>query len=276
MSDDVQKLRLKPRATAGAPVSSALRTEPGPAGGAVEHSNRPSVTEPERVAPPPLQPNLEAGSESANVSPKTPGDFRGANPPPIATPPPPAVRRAQRAVLVLGSLIILLFVGAGLLAYRLIVRPPVADYSESVLGAFKNPAPSLFSSQEPAPAEPTIIASERATAPPVGPVPASELAPSPSLHLPGEDAGAAFRSWVDNVKISGVRVGSNPRILVGKVSFNRGDVVDEKLGIVFVGYDQDRRMVRFQDSSGAILERSDRVIVPANAPPSAASRQPGR
>jgi len=276
MSDNVQKLRLNPRTSAGAPVSSALRTEPGPTGGAVEPSNRPGAAERERVAPPRLQPNLEVGSESANVSPKTPGYFQGANPPPIATPPPPAVRRAQRAVIILGSLIILLFVGAGFLAYRLIVRPPVADHSESVPGAFKNPAPSLFSSQEPAPAEPTVNASEGTTAPPAGPVPASEPAPSPSLHLPGEDAGSAFRSWVDNVRISGVRVSSNPRILVGKVSFNRGDVVDEKLGIVFVGYDQERRMVRFQDSSGAILERSDRVIVPANAPPSAASRQPGR
>ncbi len=115
------------------------------------------------------------------------------------------------------------------------------------------------------------IPASRSTAP----VESKSESDSPARVSTG-DAAASFRAWVEHVKISGVRVSANPRILIGKVSFNQGDVVDEKLGIIFVGYDKERYLVRFQDSSGAILERQDRVLVPINAPPTAAPRQPNR
>jgi hypothetical protein len=111
--------------------------------------------------------------------------------------------------------------------------------------------------------------------PPAAPVEPAAASDSPA-QAPNENAGSAFRTWVNNVRISGVRVSANPRILIGKVSFNQGDVVDEKLGIIFVGYDKERYVVRFQDSSGAILERQDRVLVPINAPPMSGSRQSNR
>jgi hypothetical protein len=47
-------------------------------------------------------------------------------------------------------------------------------------------------------------------------------------------------------------------VLIAGAPYKPGDVVHAPLGIVFSGYDADRRLVRFQDASGARLERPDR------------------
>jgi hypothetical protein len=55
-----------------------------------------------------------------------------------------------------------------------------------------------------------------------------------------------------------MRSGAVPRILVERATFAVGDVMNHDLGITFDGYDASRRMLRFKDSSGAIVERRER------------------
>ena len=283
MSDDPQKLRLRPRLGAGDQAASAIPIQANLDHGGAESLSRSDAT-PSDVAGAPLKLRRDLATDDALAGlPQR----RGASapqrttaapaPPLLAAPIPPSVQGAQRAVLMLGIAVIVILMAAGFLAYRLFVgaskEAAPANIVEALTPAANPPSPPLKvtsgessglpgNSGIPAPSSTVLIEPESASDKPARP--------------PTENVPSAFRAWVENVKISGVRVSANPRILIGKVSFNQGDVVDEKLGIIFVGYDKERYLVRFQDPSGAILERQDRVLVPINAPPTSASRQPTR
>lgn len=139
------------------------------------------------------------------------------------------------------------------------------------LYAADDPAP------EPAPA-PSLPAPDSETpAPrpkPAAPPPAVESTPAPAaagpsgpLEIPavigvenvqtatGAEGSRSFKEWVANVKITGLRTGPHPRILIGGSSYDVGDTVSIEHEIRFEGYDADRRVVRFKDASGAVLER---------------------
>ncbi len=45
---------------------------------------------------------------------------------------------------------------------------------------------------------------------------------------------------------------------MGRSSYLPGETVNPVLEIVFDGYDANRRLVRFKDKSGAVIERRDR------------------
>ncbi|HEY8993169.1 MAG TPA: hypothetical protein VIM71_00670, partial [Lacunisphaera sp.] len=77
----------------------------------------------------------------------------------------------------------------------------------------------------------------------------------PATPPPPPAPSIAFRGWVENLKISGVRGGANPRIFVGGTSYQPGDLVNPQLGITFVGYNDGTRMLTFRDKSGASVER---------------------
>ena len=64
---------------------------------------------------------------------------------------------------------------------------------------------------------------------------------------------AAFIQWARTVKIGGVRPGAAARVLIGNASFGLEDEIDAQRGIVFVGYDESSRLVRFRDATGAEL-----------------------
>ena len=89
------------------------------------------------------------------------------------------------------------------------------------------------------------------------PEPARSAAIAPA-SLDTVEPSDEFRAAVAALKITGVRAGSNPRVLIAGASYKPGDVVHAPLGIVFSGYDADRRLVRFQDASGARIDRPDR------------------
>jgi hypothetical protein len=82
-------------------------------------------------------------------------------------------------------------------------------------------------------------------------------APTPAISKPvGPVApSATFKAWVQNLKISGVRGGANPRVFIERTSYAPGDLVNPQLGITFEGYDAETRMLRFKDKSGAVVER---------------------
>lgn len=81
-------------------------------------------------------------------------------------------------------------------------------------------------------------------------------APLPQKTSPATpEPGVAFKSWVQGVRISSVRAGSSPRVSIEQTAYGAGDLVNPQLGIRFVGYDADTRMLRFQDRTGAVVER---------------------
>ena len=64
-----------------------------------------------------------------------------------------------------------------------------------------------------------------------------------------------FRTFVDRLKISGVRTGPPARLFVDGVAYHPGDIVDRSLGLVFVGVDAATSEIVFKDSTGAVVRR---------------------
>ena len=68
-------------------------------------------------------------------------------------------------------------------------------------------------------------------------------------------ARMAFRAWAENLKISGLRGGTSPRIFVGGTAYQKGDLINPQLGIVFEEYNDETRTIVFRDKTGARVER---------------------
>jgi len=77
----------------------------------------------------------------------------------------------------------------------------------------------------------------------------------PAVPPPPPAASVAFRGWVENLKISGLRGGANPRIFIGGSSYQRGDLVNPQLGIIFKDYNDATRTLTFEDGTRATVER---------------------
>lgn len=60
---------------------------------------------------------------------------------------------------------------------------------------------------------------------------------------------ASFIAWARTVKIGGARPGAAARVLIGNASFGIDDEVDAQRGIVFLGYDEASRLVRFRETA---------------------------
>jgi hypothetical protein len=88
----------------------------------------------------------------------------------------------------------------------------------------------------------------------VAPVPTAPAAanppPAPAL-VPSEQ----FRTFVDHLKIGGVRSGPPPRLFVDGVSYRPGEALDRGLGVVFVGVDANTNEIVFKDTTGAEVRR---------------------
>ena len=88
----------------------------------------------------------------------------------------------------------------------------------------------------------------------VAPVPTAPAAanppPAPAL-VPSEQ----FRTFVDHLKIGGVRSGPPPRLFVDGVSYRPGEALDRGLGVVFVGVDANTNEIIFKDTTGAEARR---------------------
>lgn len=107
-------------------------------------------------------------------------------------------------------------------------------------GAAPGFEPALATAVAPTPTTEPVVAAQ----PP--PVPVKPPPPAPSL---------AFKTWVAKLKIRGVRGGDSPRVFIDRTSYAPGDVVNLQLGIIFVNYDDDTRMLVFQEPNGATFER---------------------
>lgn len=116
-----------------------------------------------------------------------------------------------------------------------------------VLGAEPAPAPAK-SAIESTPLSVAPVQTAETSITPATPSPAPVKAPPPPPSL-------AFKAWVINLKIRGVRGGDAQRVFIEKISYVPGDVVNQQLGIIFTGYDETTRMLTFQDKTGATFER---------------------
>ena len=102
------------------------------------------------------------------------------------------------------------------------------------------PLNEVLKADQPAATTPVVAAPAPLPAPvvPSGPPP-----PSPT-----------FRAWVVDLRIN-VRTGVKPRIQIERTTYDVGDTVNQTLGITFVGYNAETRVILFKDKSGAIVER---------------------
>jgi hypothetical protein len=104
--------------------------------------------------------------------------------------------------------------------------------------------------------EPAKVAVTEAPKPvPTVAKPAEPVVAAPKEPPPPPVASAAFKGWVDNVKILGIRSGSAVRIFIGGTSYAPGDLINPQLGITFDSYNAETRMVRFKDQTGATVEQ---------------------
>jgi hypothetical protein len=99
--------------------------------------------------------------------------------------------------------------------------------------------------------------SAAATPPPA--VVTTQIAPgvtasSASIDVTG-NAGLAFRTWVGNVRISGVFQGTPARALVNGRTYRVGQTIDETLGIVLAEIDPQSKTILFRDRTGATARR---------------------
>jgi hypothetical protein len=70
---------------------------------------------------------------------------------------------------------------------------------------------------------------------------------------PSDAASPAFKAFISDLHVSGVFQGENPRVLIGDQTYEVGDVVNQDLGVVFIGIDPARELALFKDSTGVTL-----------------------
>jgi len=85
-----------------------------------------------------------------------------------------------------------------------------------------------------------------ASTPPLEAVVDKPAAPPPSV---------AFRTFVSNLRVSGVFQGEPGRALLNGKTIRVGDVADNTLGIRLVRLDPERKMLYFEDNAGSTMQR---------------------
>ena len=90
------------------------------------------------------------------------------------------------------------------------------------------------------------------------------IAPAPAVTPPSAAPGgppvpsAIFKAWVEGLKINGVSATDLPRILIDGTAYAAGELVNEPLGISFVGYEPATRLLIFKDKTGATVKHRHR------------------
>ncbi len=262
MSDDVPKLRIKPRLAAESPTS----PPPGPpvADAATSPPPLPPTGAPPDFRLKPKVPVPQAGLVNVPLA-----STEGTAPSPFVAPSPRRSseelaaegRKVQFAALLIGALGLTLFAGVGYLAYsgqfnavhafapeeRL--ELPGEEDGEPTKDSRPDVVAAPAQAETPKTADAAAPALETAPSRPAEVSTSADVVPTPSLE---------FRTYVANLRILGVRAGSNPRVLIDRTSYTLGATINEELGIIFAGYDSERHLVRFQDATGAFVERPDR------------------
>lgn len=81
--------------------------------------------------------------------------------------------------------------------------------------------------------------------------PAKGSAPSRGKTLAASAIQVSFEDFVSRLKVSGVAGGSKARALIDGTMCYPGQVMDERLGIVFEAIDHEKHLLIFRDRTGA-------------------------
>jgi hypothetical protein len=101
---------------------------------------------------------------------------------------------------------------------------------------------------------PPIATSARPTTVTSSPPPESETAaPVTAASESGSVPSQAFRDWVNQARISGVRGGAEARAFINDRVVRRGETVEQGLGITFDGVNTAQGLVLFKDRTGAVV-----------------------
>lgn len=129
---------------------------------------------------------------------------------------------------------------------------------DTVEAMLDNPAAPVKAAVQAAPASP-VVAVEQASPAKEPEKPLSDLVlrsfDERVLLSPAgsKEPAKAFVHWAQSVKIGGLRGGAVPRVLIGQTAYKPGDLVQAQLGIVFQGFNDQSRELRFGDKDGAVI-----------------------
>jgi hypothetical protein len=151
----------------------------------------------------------------------------------VARKKPPRFK-VDPVTLVISIVGLLVFSGVVYLTYRKLRWPETAPESATAINPKVSPVPSASTQVPPAlaPADPR-----------------SALRPA----LTGRSS--RFHIFVDQLKVGGIRVGPPPRLFIEGLTYKPGDVVDQRLGIIFVGLDVTNKEIVFKDDTGTMVRR---------------------
>lgn len=141
-------------------------------------------------------------------------------------------------------------------------NPVVADTPQSMPGQLVAQAQDAVKAHDAALTQPTNdVLNSTVSAPPptatVVPAPV-EMKPVPApepVAAARPEPSANFKAFVVNLKINGVFQGENSRAMLNGKMYRLGEVVDAKLGIVFLRLEPEGKRIVFEDSKGAIMSR---------------------
>ncbi len=217
-----------------------------------------------------LKPMLHGTAPKPAAASPLPAGVPAAKPMPTLVPKPrlkeiPAPSQPKRGAL-LGVLIgLLVLCVVGYLRFSVRAPKPVAAAN----------SPSVEARPRPPSAGKTVPHGQAAAAT-EHPAAVGESSANPAAGVPAETPGALvpasppaltsanppppvptllFRTFVDRLKISGVRTGPPARLFVDGVAYHPGDIVDRALGLVFVGVDVATSEIIFKDATGAVVRR---------------------
>ena len=144
----------------------------------------------------------------------------------------------------------------GLMGVLVLVVTGYFWYEQFVASHSKEPPHPATVSKPPPPAPATPVPAPAKAGAAAEANQAAQLPPAPKKHPPPAalDPSLQFRTFVDHLKVA-VRIGPPTRLIVNDLSYRPGDVIDPKLGIVFVGVDTETKELIFQEPTGAIVRR---------------------
>ena len=82
---------------------------------------------------------------------------------------------------------------------------------------------------------------------------AIEPGPEPEKVVSSVPPSARFRQWASELRISGVRTGDSPKVMVNGLTLGVGGTIDHRLGITFEGLAQNDQVLVFKDRTDALL-----------------------
>lgn len=198
-------------------------------------------------------------------------------PPGIVRPPARptnAKKNIPRAAILTGVAGVAIFSAVGFFVFRKLSANRKAEEAEmrvtaqETKKAASSPAPNATSPVAPSPSS-SAVATPAASAAPAATTAAStanlppaatavaKSEPKPIVPLAPEPS-PEIKAWVNGLRISGVRRGDSPKVLIDRKTFSVGDFVNAEQGITFDGFDASREMIRFKDKEGALYERRAR------------------